>query len=301
MSERNDDDGFESVEYEIDTTPGPAAKDAPEPEIEEDEPEPEPEPRPAAKADDDDEGEVSEKVQKRISKLTWRLRETERIAEALAAENKRLAEQHKVVSEVAVGSISETLEAKRKDAETRYKQAYEAGDADGVLKAQKDLISIQSEEGQLSAIKAQAPHQQEAAPPQQRQQQRGPDPKAVEWAQQNTWFGQDAILTASAYAIDHELKTQGVDPQSDEYYQRLDARLRQEFPNKFAGAQDDGSARRTTTPRSPVAGGTRTPPGSGQTAGRRSVRLSPSQVEIAKKLGVPLELYAKEVAKMERA
>ena len=126
--------------------------------------------------------------------------------------------------------------------------------------------------------------------PQAAQQQpkvQRPDPKAEDWASQNTWFGQDEAMTFAAFGIHKKLvESEGFDPQSDEYYSELDRRIRTEFPQKFSGSSN------SRRPAQNVAGVSRSTTSS---AGRRRVKLSPSQVAIAKKLGVPLEEYAKYV------
>ena len=128
------------------------------------------------------------------------------------------------------------------------------------------------------------------APPQQRA---APDPRAEDWAARNAWFGQDRMLTYAAWGIHQELiEKEGVDPTSDEYYTELDQRLRNEFPKKFAGEQSPSSQTRQQRSAPAVAPASRS---SGINSARRTVRLSPSQVAIAKKLGVPLEEYAKYV------
>jgi hypothetical protein len=313
---REDYDDLEGVEYVIDTSPDSGKKDD-ELEIEQEDHldhEQDKEHKEAGDddrdtgaedddgdgGDDDDEdfgGDVSAKVKKRIGKLTWKLRETERIAQVLAEENRRLSERHKQVSDVAVESMAQSVETKRKDAESRYKAAHEAGDSDALLKAQNDLIAVRAEENRLNAMKAQ--RREEPAP--QQTQRREPDPKALAWAQKNQkWFDKDTVMTAAAYAIDRDLKVEGFDPRSDDFYAELDKRIRDSFPHKFQDSTRGQETGRRTQPRSPVSPGSRTTPGA-KSGSRKSVRLSASQVALAKKLGVSLEMYAREVAKMERA
>ena len=179
------------------------------------------------------------------------------------------------------------------------RKAREEGDFDTETEAQERLTAILWEQQKLrdseqayAAQQAQAqqqPQQQQQQTYQQRQSQPQVDPRAEEWAEKNEWFGNDTVMTHTAMGIHKDLiSKEGFDPQSDEYYHELDKRIREVFPQKFGGSDN-----RATKPVQTVASATRS---SGVTnTARRSVRLSPSQVAIAKKLGVPLEEYAKYV------
>jgi hypothetical protein len=183
------------------------------------------------------------------------------------------------------------------------KKAREEGDIDTETEAQERLAALGGEQRQVASwlqeqsqpqnFQQQVQQQQYAPQPQQQApQQRAPDPRAEDWASRNEWFGKDRMLTYAAWGIHQSLiEEEGVDPTSDEYYTELDRRLRDEFPNKF---QSQNSAQSTRQQRSvpAVAPATRS---SGINSARRTVRLSPSQVAIAKKLGVPIEEYAKYV------
>jgi hypothetical protein len=151
----------------------------------------------------------------------------------------------------------------------------------------------ETREQQYTAQQQQVPQQQAYQPPAQ-QEVRRPDRQAEEWAERNTWFGQDEVKTFAAFGIHKKLvEDEGFDPQSDEYYNELDRRIRRSFGNTMQDADD--TAQSTGTGRRPaqtVAGVSRS---SGKTSGRKKVRLTPTQVAIAKKLGVPLEEYAKYV------
>jgi hypothetical protein len=122
------------------------------------------------------------------------------------------------------------------------------------------------------------------------------DPKAVEWAEQNTWFGQDQVATAAALAIDANLKNEGYDPTSDDFYREVDKRLRAELPNKFGAAP-------ASSPKEQVVGGQsrKSPDSTGGKKGNRKVKLTRDDIELAKKWNIPLERYAKEKAKAEKA
>ena len=174
-----------------------------------------------------------------------------------------------------------------------YQKAYDEGDADAMFEAQKNLSRLALEEAQVEQAKKRQ-EQQAAAPkqeqPQQQPQQQAapkPDPKAEAWAAKNEWFGQDQTMTYAAFGIHRQLiEDEGFDPSSDEYYTELDRRVRSEFPQKFGGSKDKG-------PR--VASAESTASKSSTKKGRRTVKLTPSQIQIAKRLNVPLEEYAKYV------
>ena len=196
----------------------------------------------------------------------------------------------------------------RARAEAELKRAVEVGDADKIIESQRRLNDLYSaaqkyrdakrlqETREQQYAAQQQPVQQPAyqQPQQQPQQIRRPDRKAEEWAERNTWFGQDEALTFAAFGIHKKLvEDEGFDPQSDEYYNELDRRIQQRFGNTMQNA--DESAQTSGTGRRPaqtVAGVSRS---SGKTSGRKKVRLTPTQVAIATKLGVPLEEYAKYV------
>jgi hypothetical protein len=179
------------------------------------------------------------------------------------------------------------------------KKAREEGDIDTETEAQQRLSEMTMEQRQVSGWLQQQEHAvrnpvpQQQYQPQAQPQRAAPDPQAEDWAARNTWFGQDRVLTYAAWGIHQELiEKEGVDPQSTEYYTELDRRLRDEFPKKFAGEQSSNQSSRQQRSAPAVAPASRS---SGINSARRTVRLSPSQVAIAKKLGVPLEEYAKYV------
>jgi phage I-like protein len=176
-------------------------------------------------------------------------------------------------------------------AEQEMAKAMEVGDTNAVVEAQRKITALAIENDRAQQAKQQqerlAKQQEEQPQPQQQPQQpaRKPSPKAEAWASKNDWFGQDEAMTYAAFGIHKKLiEEEGFDPNSDEYYTELDRRVQTEFPHKFNGgskrpAQTVASVSRTTTGRS----------------SSKKVRLTPSQVAIAKKLGVPLEEYAKYV------
>ena len=250
----------------------------------------------------------SKGVQKRIKKLTEKYRREERdreeavrLAQVLRDENEQLKTQMQSSQQGYLNEYGSRLENQLKSAKAALKEAFDDGDADKLVEAQQALskISIDQERHRVATvrqekIKSQKDSEAEAlvnSPPQQAQGQAPnnvvPDQKAEKWASRNEWFGENQGMTYTAMAIHKSLtEEEGFDPTSDEYYNELDRRIVTEFPHQFNGqkngrsgqvASADTSASRKTT------------------SGRRKVRLSHSQVEIARKLGVPLEEYAKYV------
>ena len=250
--------------------------------------------------------EVNEAVQKRIAKLTAKMREAERREQAALEYAKGLQSQAQTLQQRLVHTDYSRLSEAKSRLDTQQvqlrqiiKKAREEGDIDTETEAQQRLSELTMEQRQVSGwlqqqeqvARAPAPQPQQYQAPQPQAPQ--PDERAEEWASRNTWFGQDRVLTYAAWGIHQELiEKEGVDPQSDEYYTELDRRLRDEFPKKFAGEQSSNQPSRQQRSAPAVAPASRS---SGINSARRTVRLSPSQVAIAKKLGVPLEEYAKYV------
>lgn len=244
--------------------------------------------------------QYSESVQRRISKLTNRFREEERqrqaaieYAEAVKKQNEELRARIDKLDQSYVGEFGNRVEADAVAAKEAYKKAYDEGDADGMFEAQQRISRIALEQARYEEAKRRneqrqeqlAPSPEPTAPPQEQPQQ--PDPKAEAWASKNEWFGNDQTMTYAAFGIHRQLiEDEGFDPSSDEYYSELDKRVRTEFPHKFA------EAKRDTGPRVASAGSTASKSSS---KGRRTVKLTPSQIAIAKRLNVPLEEYAKYV------
>jgi len=251
-------------------------------------------------ADDDDLSEYSDTVKKRISKLTNRFREEERqrkaaldYAESVKKQNEDLKQRLETLDTNYVGEFDTRVTAQSQAAKEAYKKALESGDADALYDAQQNISRIAMEEANLKRIKAEREEQakrQESAPPQQAQPQQvppKPDPRAERWAQDNTWFGQDQTMTYAAFGIHKTMiEQEGFDPNSEDYYTELDNRIRSEFSHKFS------DNKKSSGPRVASAGSTASRSG---TKGRRTVKLTPSQIAIAKRLGVPLEEYAKHV------
>jgi len=252
--------------------------------------------------DSDDLSEYSESVKKRISKLTNRFREEERqrqaaveYAEAVKKQNEELKSRIDKLDTTYVGEFDTRLQSQSIAAKEAYKKALEEGNADAMYEAQQNISRIAMEEARLNQLKADREakskeiEQPQAQQPQAQQPQAKPDPKAEDWAKKNTWFGQDNTMTYAAFGLHKQLiEEEGFDPNSDEYYNELDNRIRSEFPHKFQEAPKKSSAPR-------VASAGTTASKSSSPKGRRTVKLTASQIAIAKRLNVPLEEYAKYV------
>jgi hypothetical protein len=264
-----------------------------------------------------------EKTQKRIHKLVAQRKESEE-REAAAMQ---FAQQQKTEADALKGQLanlntgysaeaSTRIDSQEVQAKSAFKEAYEAGEVDKMADAQQVMAKIAIEKERLRIFKdnqtrmtkarqAQQNYQsqqginqqqQQMQQMQQAQQQQNfdapiqPDDKAVEWAEkkENSWFGEDRAMTATAFTIHQELvEEEGFDPQSDDYYFEIDKRIRSEFPHKF-----DGKTTRTQRV-APVSSG------KASQRSKKSVKLTPAQISVAKKLGVPLDAYAREVAKIE--
>ena len=245
--------------------------------------------------------QYSDGVQKRIAKLTKKWREAERQREAALEYAKGVQNEHsKLKTKVSnlepsyVNAMEGRVVSGLQAAQAKLVAAREAGDIKSEVEAQKEIGKLGVEESRVAGMR-----QRVAAEMKQVQQpvktleesiaptQAAPDPRAEEWAEKNTWFGQDSAMTYTAFDLHEKLtKEEGFDPASDEYYNEVDKRMRLDFPHKFGKTE----TRESTKPTQTVASATRSVNNS-----RKTVRLTPSQVTIAKKLGVPLELYAKQL------
>jgi hypothetical protein len=254
---------------------------------------------PSVDADSGDQFEQAENAtQTRINRLTKKMREAERrenealnYAKQVQAEANSLKQRMSSLDNSYVNEYTTRVETQLAQTEKEMARAMELGDTQAAVEAQRKLTSLSIENDRASQAKMQQERQKEAAsqqpqPQQQQQQQmRRPDRKAEEWAEKNDWFGQDEAMTFAAFGIHKRLvEEEGFDPQSDDYYSELDQRISE----KFRTPANNTSRRPAQT----VAGVSRS--SSGRTTGRK-VRLTPSQVAIAKKLGVPLSEYAKYV------
>jgi len=258
------------------------------------------------KKDDKELDQYSDGVQKRIAKLTKKWREAERQKEeALTYAQSVLKKQKDAESKLSklqpdfVAVTEESIKSGVAAAQAKLAAAREAND----LTAEAEALASISELGYKKAKLSETKLAQEAFEKQQKEKptpeinlqrnqaaQGTPDPKASAWADKNTWFGQDSAMTYTAFDLHKKLTEQeGYDPSSDEYYSEIDKRIRLEFPHKFVNNDSSGENKRPT-PVQTVASAKRS-----TKSGRKTVRLTPSQVAIAKKLGVPLEEYAKQL------
>jgi hypothetical protein len=243
--------------------------------------------------------EYSEGVQKRIAKLTRKMREAERQKEdAVAfadAVNKQKSDLEGRLSKLDKSYTSE-FESRVKNSMVAAKQALktaiEAQDVEGQVKAQEQIASLTMDAARLNAMKVaeESKSKEVNVTPQQTRQAAQTDPMAEAWAADNSWFGNDSAMTYTAFDIHKQLvEKEGFDPKSREYYAEVDKRIRLEFPHKFDKVED------TTTERAKPVQNVASAKRSASTKGRKTVKLTPSQVAIAKRLGVPLEEYAKQL------
>ena len=245
--------------------------------------------------------EYSEGVKKRIAKLTKKMREAERQKEAALEYAKGVkAEADKTKSKLSTmepgymtameGRVTSGLEA----AAAKLAAAREAGDLKAEIEAQKQIAKLGLEEARVELMKKRAEAESKQKPVKQpslneavQPKAIAPDPRAESWAEKNEWFGKDNAMTYTAFDLHKKLtEEEGMDPSTDEYYAEIDKRMRIDFPHKFVTTEN----KVTTKPTQTVASAKRS-----VNPGRKTVRLTPSQVTIAKKLGVPLEEYAKQL------
>ena len=247
--------------------------------------------------------EYSDGVQKRIAKLTRKMREAERQKEEAVAYAQSIKykndEMEGRISKMDTSYVSE-FESRVKTglaaAKLALKNAIESQDVEAQIAAQQQLAALTMDEARVNSLKVAnenkpQPQQREVnITPQQRAPQQQSDPRAEDWASKNSWFGNDSAMTYTAFDIHKTLvEKEGFDPQSNDYYAEVDKRIRLEFPHKFDKVGDTSTER--AKPAQNVASARR----SATTGRRKTVKLSPSQVAIAKRLGVPLEDYAKQL------
>ena len=263
------------------------------------------------KKDDDKLEDYSKGVQARIAKLTRKMREAERreqaaVEYARAVEDKRLALEKKFNKTDAdyIKKFESTISSGLEAAQKELAAAIESGDAKAQVEANKRIAALAFENAKLDAAKEGREVPTQAEKPVNLSQGGqinqpamddpiNPDPRAEAWASKNTWFGTDRAMTYTAFEIHKDLtEKEGFDPNSDEYYAEVDKRIRVDFPHKF-GKTDE---KQPTAPVQTVASANRS-----VKPGRKTVRLTSSQVAIAKKLGVPLEEYAKQLKNTEGA
>ena len=255
-------------------------------------------------ASSDEMDDYGKKVQSRIDKLTKRLRETERreqaaiqFAQGVQADSARVRQQADQINSGYVAEFGDRVASQMAEAKKELKEAMDLGDTEKQVEVQSKISRLALEEERVASQKAQRerlaqemqargvdPRQPQMPPqmPRQPAPPPPPDPKAQDWAENNKWFGEDEPMTLTSFSIHRKLMEEGFDLSSDSYYNEVDKRMKETFPHKFE----------SSTPTQSVASANR----GAQPARRKgTVRLTPSQVAIAKKLGVPLNEYAKYV------
>ena len=257
------------------------------------------------KEDKDELKEYSEGVQRRIAKLTRKMREAERQKEeaiAFAEANKKRAEDVETklskLDKTYVSEFEGRVKTSLAAAKLALKNAIDSQDVDAQVSAQEQIANLTVDAARLNAMKvAEVEKPKEVnVTPQRQEPTPQSDPKAEMWATKNPWFGNDTAMTYTAFDLHKKLvEEEGFDPKSDEYYGEIDKRIRVEFPHKFDTVEDTSTER--VKPTQNVASAKR----SATTGRRKTVKLTPSQVAIAKRLGVPLEDYAKQLKITEGA
>jgi len=260
------------------------------------------------KKEDEKLEDYSKGVQSRISKLTRKMREAERreaaaieYAQALESQRKQDQSQFKKMDTDYWSRFEKNVKTGMESAQKELAGAIESGDAAAQVEANKRIATLAFDNAKLEQAKENKPVAQEPAqlsdggrlPQQTPQSLPEPDPQAEAWASKNTWFGKDRAMTFTAFEIHKDLVNEGFDPKSDDYYSEVNKRIKVDFPHKFAIG---GDVEQTSKTNQLVASAQRS-----VRPGRTTVRLTSSQVAIAKKLGVPLEEYAKQIKLTEGA
>ena len=261
-----------------------------------------------SKTEDSKLEEYSKGVQSRIAKLTRKMREAERreqaateYAQALEYQRKNDQSRFKKMDTDYWSRFEKNVKTGMESAQKELAAAIESGNAEAQVEANKKIATLAFENAKLEQRKSEPVEEERPVqqlsdggrlPQQTPQDLPDPDPKAEEWASRNTWFGKDRAMTFTAFEIHKDLVNEGFDPKSDDYYKEVDKRIRVDFSHKF----DSNAVEHTSKPVQSVASAQRS-----VKPGRKTVRLTPSQVAIAKKLGVPLEEYAKQIKLTEGA
>ena len=255
------------------------------------------------KEEKDELKEYSEGVQKRIAKLTRKMREAERqreeavsYAQNVHSQNQEMEKRLSKIDNSYVSEFENRVKTSMAAAQLALKNAIESQDVEAQVSAQKQIAALTMDEARLNSIKVANENKPKASErevnitPQRTMAPQRSDPKAEDWASRNSWFGNDSAMTYTAFDIHKTLvEKEGYDPQSNEYYEEVDRRIRVEFPHKFGKMESNSTER--AKPAQNVASAKR----SSSTGRRKTVKLTQSQVAIAKRLGVPLEEYAKQV------
>ena len=262
--------------------------------------EPKPEPEPVEQKVEENKGdleEYSDKVQKRIKKLTFQVREAERREKAAIEYAKGIKDKYDSINEKYeetdtnyLKQYDARIDSEREKAKANLKAALDGNDTEAIMEANDQLtkLAVEKEKVSMSLGEKEAKKKEaESQPPKEEVQQPPVSQRAQKWAEDNEWFGTDRVLTGAAMSIHDELVQQGIDGESDEYYNQINKRMKEYFPQKFAESSTEEKTK--AAPVQNVASVSR------RSGGRKSVKLTKSQVVIAKKLGVPLEEYAKYV------
>ena len=246
--------------------------------------------------------EYSEGVQKRIAKLTRKMREAERqreeaiaYAEAATKSKTELEGRLSKLDKSYTSEFESRVKTNMAAAKLALKNAIESQNVDAQIAAQEQIANLTMDAARLNAMKvaeeSKPEPQKDVTITPQRTQQPATDPKAEDWALRNPWFGNDSAMTYTAFDLHKKLvEEEGFDPKSDEYYAEVDKRIRLEFPHKFDKVEDN-----TTERAKPVQNVASAKRSASTSKGRKTVKLTPSQVAIAKRLGVPLEEYARQL------
>jgi len=251
------------------------------------------------------EGVDTKGAQKRIRQLVKQRKERDDNIAQLIQQNEQLSNrlqntehQFNTVNKLSLDASEKQITDKLELARNAYKNAHEEGDSTKILQAQEFLNEAQNDLKSLTATKQQFERQPVQQQPQQQyaqhQPQPTPDPRAAEWAQKNEWFGSDQVMTAASLAIDGQLKEEGFSPTDPDYYTEIDRRIKETFPHKFGG--EVRKQVEASKPAQVVAGASRSSPGSS-----KKVKLSKEDIRLANKWNVPLEQYAQEKLKAEKA
>ena len=250
-------------------------------------------------------------AEKRIRKLIRQRKERDEEISKLIEQNNQLQSRLNVKETEVTTNVKQNIELSSKQVEDKielaraaYLNAFDGGDKEQLLSAQEILNQAQFEKQRIedarTALDQYETTQQNQQTVQQQQEEYTPDPKAMRWASENDWFGQDQIMTYGALEIDKQLKAEGYDPSDDEFYVEVNKRLKDTFPNKFEGepeVQNSQPRQQETSPAQVVAGTSRSP----STSSNRKVKLSPEDIRLANKWKIPLEVYAAEKLKVDKA
>lgn len=246
---------------------------------------------------DDELQNYSESIQKRIKSLTHRYHEERRRREEASREREELLTRFKKEFEtrqklqeelakgetILVDQAKNRIESQIAQAESAYRNAYETGNTDEILKAQRELTRLENERVRVSEFKPREYKPEELPEQYRRPTVRVPDQRAQQWAERNPWFQKDKEMTAVAFAVHEQLVSQGIDPSTDEYYNQIDQRVRTRFPEKFSDSQRQVA--------NVVAPASRATKSSGK------IKLTQTQVRLAKRLGISNEQYASQLMK----